>query len=154
MGSTGYRMHGCRPAGRALRSAIRVLPKATRSAKTSVTRLLRAPLFYLAVTLITADAAAQVSGAGSIQGTVSDASGAILPNAAVTLTEASTHVTLTTKTDSAGDYAFPNINVGSYSLTVASPGFATYTSTNNVLEVGSSIAINAKMTVGNADTKV
>jgi hypothetical protein len=59
-----------------------------------------------------------------------------------------------TKTSSGGVYAFPNINVGTYSLTVVAPSFETYTSTGNVLEVGSSIAINPKLTVGSASVKV
>jgi len=97
---------------------------------------------------------AQTTGSGSIQGTVVDVSGAAIPQAAVTLTEAATHVSLKTKTNSAGGYAFPNINVGNYSLTVSAPGFKTFTSAGNILEVGSSIAINPKMSVGSTDTKI
>lgn len=44
--------------------------------------------------------------------------------------------------------------MGTYSLTVTAPGFNTFTSTGNVLEIGSSIAINAKMTVGSTEIKV
>ena len=95
-----------------------------------------------------------MTGTGSIQGIVSDSTGALLPNASVTLTETSTQVTRTTKSGSSGAYAFPNINVGTYSLTVAAPGFESYTSTGNVLEIGSSIAIDAKLTVGTSDQKV
>ena len=97
---------------------------------------------------------AQTTGSGSIQGTVTDSSGALVSGAAVKLVESSTQVTLTTKTTSAGAYAFPNINVGTYSVTITAPGFETYTSTGNVLEIGSSIAINATMTIGSADVKV
>jgi hypothetical protein len=111
-------------------------------------------LLCFAIYLFGAKANGQTTGSGSIQGTVTDITGALLPNASVALTENSTHVTLATKTNSAGSYAFPNINVGTYSLTVTSPGFETYTSTNNVLEVGSSIAINPKLTVGSTETKV
>jgi hypothetical protein len=110
--------------------------------------------FCLAILLFAARVNCQVTGAGSIQGNVTDPAGASISNATVTLTEGSTQVTLTTKSGSSGSYAFPNIHVGTYSLTVAAPGFNTYTSTGNVLEVGSSIAINAKMTVGSTSTKV
>jgi Carboxypeptidase regulatory-like domain len=119
------------------------------AANLPVTVLLGVILFLFA-----GSAFSQATGSGSIQGTVTDSTGALLPNASVALTETSTHVTLTTKTNSAGNYAFPNINVGTYSLTVTSPGFGTFTSTNNVLEVGSSIAIDAKLTVGSTETKV
>jgi hypothetical protein len=97
---------------------------------------------------------AQTTGSGTVQGTVTDSSGAVIPNASVKIVESSTQVTLNTKTSSGGAYAFPNINVGTYALTIIAPGFETYTSTGNVLEVGSNIAINAKMTVGSADVKV
>jgi hypothetical protein len=126
----------------------------TRTNKTIISGLLGAIFFCFAILLITATAKAQTAGSGSIQGAVTDSSGALISNAAVTLTEASTHVTLKTKTSSGGAYAFPNINVGTYSLTVVAPGFEAFTSTGNVLEVGSSIAINAKMTVGSNDVKV
>ena len=111
-------------------------------------------LLCFGVLLLAPAIKAQTTGSGSIQGTVTDPTGALVANASVTLVESSTQVTLTTKTSSAGVYAFPNINVGTYSLTVAAPSFETYTSTGNVLEIGSSIAINPKLTVGSAEVKV
>ena len=107
-----------------------------------------------ALLLFSLRANSQASGAGSIQGTVTDSTGAVIANASVSLTEPSTHVTLSTKTDSSGVYVFPNINVGTYTLTVQAPRFETYTSTGNVLEVGSSITINATMAVGSANIQV
>jgi hypothetical protein len=97
---------------------------------------------------------AQLAGAGNIQGTVVDATGAVIPSAAVTLTEKSTLVAHATKTDSSGVYVFPNIPIGTYSLSVAVPGFEGFTSDGNVLEVGSSISINVKMKVGSAEQHV
>jgi hypothetical protein len=52
---------------------------------------------------------AQLAGTGNIQGTVTDSSGALVPNATVTLIEASTQVKRTTVSDQAGVYVFPNI---------------------------------------------
>ena len=91
---------------------------------------------------------AQVAGTGTIQGIVTDPTGAFVPGATVTLTEESTHVVRTAKTDSAGAYVFPNIVVGTYSLTVADAGFQTYSSIHNVLEVGSNIGIDAHLALG------
>jgi hypothetical protein len=113
-----------------------------------------AVLLGVTLLMLGTQAHSQVAGAGSIQGAVTDPSGALIPNALVKLVESSTQVTLTTKTSSGGAYAFPNINVGTYSVTVTAPGFETYTSTGNVLEVGSSIAINATMTIGSTSDKV
>jgi len=111
-------------------------------------------VFCFAFLLFAAKANAQTAGSGTIQGMVTDSTGAVIPNASVSLTETSTNITLKTKTSSAGNYAFPNINVGTYNLTVSLPGFQTYTSTGNVLEVGSSVSIDAKMTVGSVDSKI
>ena len=107
-----------------------------------------------AALLLPSTAYAQAAGAGNIQGTVTDPSGAVVPGATVTVVEASTRTSKTAVTDSAGAYTFPNLVVGSYSITVAATGFQTYTSAGNVLEVGSSISVNPKMTVGTSDQKV
>ena len=70
---------------------------------------------------------------GSIEGTITDATGALIPNASVTLTEdfdpGEAH---NQERFERRPYAFPNIRVGTYSLTVTAPGFGTYTSTGNV----------------------
>jgi hypothetical protein len=97
---------------------------------------------------------AQVAGTGSIQGTIADPTGAVIPNAAVVITQDATRVQHAATTDSGGAYVFPNIDVGTYSVKVTAPGFETYTKTGNVLEVGSSIAINVTMTVGRQDQTV
>ncbi len=98
--------------------------------------------------------AGQVAGTGNIQGVVTDASGAVIPGTAITLTSVATQVTRTATTDSAGTYVFPNLEPGTYSVSAAYAGFQTYTSTGNVLEVGSSISINVKMPVGSSDQRV
>ena len=108
----------------------------------------------VAVFLLTVQGMAQVAGAGNIQGTVADATGAVIPGATVTAVEASTQVPHTAVTDNAGVYTFPNLVVGSYSVSVAASGFQTFTSTGNVLEVGANISVNVKMTVGASDQKV
>jgi hypothetical protein len=63
-------------------------------------------LFGVALLMFAAQANSQITGTGSIQGTVSDSSGTVVPNASVVLTEASTHVMLTSKSGSSDDYAF------------------------------------------------
>ncbi|HXE08115.1 MAG TPA: carboxypeptidase-like regulatory domain-containing protein [Acidobacteriaceae bacterium] len=112
-------------------------------------------LLALAVFVFVAGVArAQIAGTGNIQGTVSDATGAAIANASVTLTDETTKIAQTTKTDSAGVYVFPNIKVGTYTVQVAAPSFQTFTQTGNVLDVGSSISVNVKMTVGAATEHV
>ena len=97
---------------------------------------------------------AQAAGTASIQGSVVDPTGAVLPGATLNLIDTATQVKRTVTSDSSGLYTFPNVPVGTYTLTVAASGFRTYVQTNIVLEVGSSIAINVSMTVGTTDQRV
>ncbi len=60
---------------------------------------------------------------GAINGTVTDPSGAVIPGAAVTATHAATGVTLKSVTSSAGEFAFRDIPIGNYNITVTGQGF-------------------------------
>jgi hypothetical protein len=97
---------------------------------------------------------AQIAGTGNIQGTVADSSGAVIPNAKVTLTDEATNVARTTQTSSAGVYLFPAIPVGTYDVSASAPGFKKYVQTKIVLEVGSSIAVNPALAVGSGQQTV
>ena len=98
---------------------------------------------------------AQVGGSGNLQGVVTDSQ-----RRGHSRRRGNTHLTgdgelsIWSKTDSAGNYIFSNIEPGTYSVEAVSNGFQTYTSTGNVLEVGSSISINIKMTVGASDQHI
>ncbi|MGB6686994.1 MAG: carboxypeptidase-like regulatory domain-containing protein [Terracidiphilus sp.] len=98
-------------------------------------------------------AAAQIAGTGNIQGTVSDSTGAVMPQAAVTLIDEATRVARKTTSDSAGVYVFPGVPVGKYDLSVSASGFETYQQIGIVLEVGSSIAVNTALRIGTAATR-
>jgi hypothetical protein len=108
-----------------------------------------ATLFLLSTT-----AFAQIAGTGNIQGTATDASGAVVVNANITLTNEATHVQRTTQTSGAGVFLFPAVPVGTYDLSAKAPGFKSYVQKGIVLEVGSSIAINPKFSVGAADVEI
>ncbi len=60
---------------------------------------------------------------GEILGTVHDSSGAVVQGAQVTLANTGTSATRTAVTDANGSYAFKNIDVGTYTLTLSAPGF-------------------------------
>src|SRR5579872_2672162 len=66
---------------------------------------------------------AQVAGA-TLSGTVTDASGAAVPNAQVSIKNSATGVVRDVTTDSAGLYSAPNLLPGVYDITVAAPGFS------------------------------
>jgi hypothetical protein len=68
--------------------------------------------------------------AGSITGGVKDQSGAVAPDAAVTVTNSETNVARSTVTNAAGIYSFPDLTPGLYQIKVAAAGFATVVKTN------------------------
>ena len=70
----------------------------------------------------TAVAVAQIDTA-SIVGTVKDPSGAVVPGARVTVVNSNTGESLTATTSGSGDYVFPYLRVGTYSVTVDAANF-------------------------------
>src|SRR5215469_11762862 len=64
---------------------------------------------------------------GTINGTVSDPSGALVPNATVKATEVATGIEHSTTTTNEGAFAFQDLALGEYKLTVTATGFPTYT---------------------------
>ena len=64
---------------------------------------------------------------GSVFGIVQDASGAVIPNAKVTLLNKDQGLSLETTTKASGEYIFTPVRIGNYSLSVTAPGFATTT---------------------------
>src|SRR5664280_928751 len=121
------------------------------SRNTFVKGMFFSALLALALCLFPASGLAQIAGTGSIQGTISDPTGAVLPNATVTITNDATQAKHSAVTGNNGLYSFPNINIGTYTLTATAQGFKTYSQRNVILEVGSSISINVSMPVGAAN---
>lgn len=82
----------------------------------------------LVVLLMTATVAAfgQTTG-GSVTGVVLDTTGAVVPNATVTLRSRTTGQELVTQTTSSGSYTYPNVPVGDYTISIESSGFQTAT---------------------------
>ena len=78
----------------------------------------------------------QTGNQASLEGTVTDASGALVPNAAVKLTNTETGVTLMTSSDASGYFKFPVIPVGTYDLNVEQPGFGPYNAKGIDVAVG------------------
>ncbi|MGH9572017.1 MAG: carboxypeptidase regulatory-like domain-containing protein [Candidatus Acidiferrales bacterium] len=90
----------------------------------------------------------------AIVGTVTDASGAVLPGVTVTLTNTATNVAQTTQTSGAGDFVFPMVQVGTYSVKVEMKGFKTFTSSGLTVAAGDRARVDAKMAVGDISQTV
>jgi len=84
----------------------------------------------------------------TVIGTVTDASGAVIPDATVALTNLGTQAVRTVTTGASGDYTLRDLSVGKYSLSVTKTGFKTTTFSEFQLEVGQSARMDATLQVG------
>ena len=85
---------------------------------------------------------------GSITGTVTDASGAVVSGAKVTLTNEGTAASLTATTGSDGLYRFSPVRIGTYKIEVSMQGFKTVTETQVTVNVSSNITRNFQLQTG------
>ncbi len=90
----------------------------------------------------------------ALVGTAKDASGAVIPNATITLTNQDTRVNQTLQTDSGGSYEFPFVKPGNYSLKAEQNGFKTFQQTNILLEVSQRSRVDVLMELGEASTTI
>ena len=90
----------------------------------------------------------------TINGTVVDASGALIPNAEISLTNQATSQVRTAVSNTAGAYRFANVGVGSYTLSVLSQGFQKHTKTDIVVNVAQTLEENFTLTVGSQSQTV
>jgi hypothetical protein len=91
---------------------------------------------------------------GSVNGTVTDSSGAVVPNATITAHNVDTGVDTTTTSNNTGDYNIRFLQIGHYTVTVSDAGFSTHTSPQFTLEVNQIAKIDAKLAPGNASQTV
>src|SRR5258706_7711061 len=96
---------------------------------------------------------AQVSGA-TLAGTVSDASGAVVTNAKVSIKNSATDVTRDVTTDSSGHYSAPNLLPGIYEITIVAAGFSTSVRTGVTLTVGATQALNVSLQIGQKTERI
>ncbi len=90
----------------------------------------------------------------TILGTVTDPTGAAVPNAPVAVTNAETGVVRNTTTNSDGQYVSPDLVIGRYSVRVAVTGFKATEQKNVVLAVGDRTRLDFKLQVGSAQEQV
>ena len=91
---------------------------------------------------------------GTIRGTVTDPSGAAVPQANVTATNAETGYARTAQTDSNGSFELLGMPIGTYNLKIEKQGFQSFSQTNIPLSVNQIYAVQAKLQVGSASTTV
>ena len=109
----------------------------------------------LALIFLSSNFALWAATGGSISGTVTDQSGAVVPDATLELVNTGQHSTYHVKSDKQGLYSFPNLSVGHYDLTITAPGFSTQQKTNLTVDTDSAVRVDATLAIGaNSDTVI
>ena len=103
--------------------------------------------------MFTAQAQTQIT-SGIIQGTVIDASGAVVPGANIEVRNAETNLTKTLSSDGDGRFVFLQLPSGRYTLTVAKSGYATLVQENLNLTVGQAISLNLAMKISAVQERI
>jgi hypothetical protein len=96
----------------------------------------------------------QLTGKGEITGTVTDKSGAVIPNADVTATSDSTGITITTKTTGAGAFNFSTLDPGNYTVVTSAPGFEKQAQKNIHVNAMEMQTYNPVLTIGSAAAEI
>jgi len=120
---------------------------------TSAGRIARISLLLAAALLLSSAAFGQTY-IGSIGGTVTDSSGAVVPNAVVTVTGIETGVAIKATTNTSGVYQFPSVQQGNYRLSATAAGFKAFVYPKVVLDVGEQARVNFKLEIGASNTLV
>ena len=91
---------------------------------------------------------------GTVRGTVSDAQGALVPKATVTVRNPATGTTRTVQTTAEGSYQISALNPGTYSVQVEAPGFDKLVATEVEVTVGETVSYDAHLKVGTSSETV
>jgi hypothetical protein len=105
------------------------------------------------VTMLLASMYAQQT-TGTVRGIVSDPTGAVVPNVAVVVRNEATGLTRTVTTNRQGEYVAPELQSGTYTISVKAPGFEEGTSTDVLLHVSSTQVLNLQLRLGSTTQQV
>jgi len=110
----------------------------------------RSGIFALIAAFVLATSVSLLWGSvtGSISGTVSDPTGAVVPGADVTALNTETGISQETQTNAQGFYAFPVLPVGHYDVSVQAKGFKEYRQKGLMVNVNSALRVDVVLEVG------
>ncbi|HTF68415.1 MAG TPA: carboxypeptidase-like regulatory domain-containing protein, partial [Edaphobacter sp.] len=108
-------------------------------------RVLSAGLFLMMIAA--GQASAQVT-SGTIVGVATDSSGAVIPNAAITVIHLGTKDTRRTQTNERGEFNIPFVRIGEHSISAETQGFRTQTQTGIVVQVDQTVRVEFVLQVG------
>lgn len=97
---------------------------------------------------------AQSTSTGTVAGTITDPSGAVISGATVTLTDPSTNTSRNATTNASGRYFFADVTPGDYAVSVSKAGFSTTKAEHQVVQVGLALTVNLALQVGGTNVVV
>jgi hypothetical protein len=109
---------------------------------------------YVLLAALSANLAFSQAVNATLLGTVTDPSGAVVPNAKVTITEVTTNTTRTSQTNESGYYFFAEVPPGSYSVTVEATGFKMETRKDIMVRVETNTRVDIPLQTGSVTETV
>jgi Carboxypeptidase regulatory-like domain/TonB dependent receptor len=94
------------------------------------------------------------AGGGAIAGTVHDPVGAVVPNAAVTITNIDTNATFSVTTNADGRFSYPALTLGNYKVSVTAPGFKEAIESGITVSIGVTSTVDVPLEVGQTSQSV
>ena len=91
---------------------------------------------------------------GTITGTVTDASGALVPDTEVKVTDVGTGLARTVRSDTQGVFTFPQLPLGTYQVTATKAGFKQYVKTDVVLHVADILNVPIRLQTGQVSEQI
>ena len=113
-----------------------------------LTRLVSPRLLIMLLVMVPSLYEARAQNGGEITGTVTDSTGALVPNVDVKITSVETGSSKATKTNGAGIFDFPGLDNGDYNLTASSTGFQVYRKDGIVLNIAETLREDIALAVG------
>src|SRR5260370_24603639 len=110
--------------------------------------------FVIACLMLLAPGTMHGQASAGVTGTITDPSGAVVPNASVTVTEVATSVSSHTTSSSAGTYSFKGLTPGQYTVTVEASGFKKAVQANVTVEVSKTDTVDVPLSTGAANETV
>jgi Carboxypeptidase regulatory-like domain len=103
---------------------------------------------------IAPSAMAQTASQGTLTGQITDQQGAVIPGVEIKMVEPTTNSTREATTNENGRYTIPNVQPGTYIVTVTKQGFTTAKLTGQIIEVGQVLTLDVPMAIGATTTTV
>src|SRR5690349_7320132 len=110
--------------------------------------------FFLGSAVLLLAATFAMAQTGSIQGTVTDTAGAVVPGAEITVRSLASNATRTANSSDTGAYSIPNLEVGAYEVTVKMATFKTFRASPVDISVAQALSLNPRLEPGAVSEQV